>query len=87
MTNEEKAALLAAGVRSLAYYETGMDEALNDKNFDFAWAYKCKYSGAANMLKELGLWSYAEYSARCMALFNRFMAAKNPGYRPPEEDA
>lgn len=85
MTNKEKAALLAAGMSGLAFYETGLDKALNDKKFDLAWDYQCQYNGAAHMLNDLGLWSYEECSARSAALLNRYLAARVPGYHPKED--
>lgn len=84
MSNQESAELLAVGEMSLADYETGMDAAIKRKNFDLAWCYLLQYDGAAYMLKDLGLLSFEEYSARCMNLLDRFYAARDPGYCPKE---
>lgn len=84
MTNKEKAALLAAGETILAGYETGMDAAIKRENFDLAWGYLFQYDGAAYVLKDLGLLSFEEYSARHRDLLDRFYAARDLGYCPKE---
>lgn len=84
MSDQERTELLAVGEISLAGYETGMDAAIKRKNFDMAWCYLLQYNGAAYVLKDLGLLSFEEYSARQRDLLDRFYAARDPGYCPKE---
>lgn len=78
MTNKEKAALLAAGETELGSLEKGMEDSLRKENFDLAWSYQCQYSGAAYMLRALGLINCEDYLVRSRAVFDRFLAAKFP---------
>ena len=57
MNKKEKAALLAKGEERLAFFENGMDRAIQSKDVSLAWSYQWQYDGAAYMLEALELLS------------------------------
>ena len=84
MSDQEKAALLAAGEKRLAFLGRAMEEAIRDKDLSLARVYRCKYDGAAYMLGALGLLSHEECETRSSAMFARFMVAAFPEPDPKE---
>ncbi len=84
MNKKEKSALLAKGEERLAFFENGMDIAIQSKDVSLAWSYQRQYDGAAYMLEALELLSYAEYSARSGAVFERLLAAICPECGPAD---
>lgn len=78
MSDQEKAALLAAGEERLAFLGRAMEESIRDKDLSLAKWYRVKYEGALYMLEALELISYEEYDARSKAMFARFMEAAFP---------
>lgn len=84
MTKKEKAALLAAGEKRLAFFERLVDETLQRKDFSSAWAFQHAYDGAARMLEALGLLSYSEAETRSRGLYDHCMAANFPEHFPQE---
>lgn len=84
MSDQERAALLAAGEKCLAFLEESMSESAQEKDDIFARRYQLKYEGAAYMLEALGLISHEEYRARQRAAFARYLAALYPRSNPKE---
>lgn len=84
MSDQEKAALLAAGEKCLTFLEKGMNEAAQGKDGTLARCYQLKYDGAAYMLEALCLISHEEYRARHRAVFARYLEALFPESNPKE---
>lgn len=78
MRNKERAELLAAGEKSLAFWGKAMEEAIRDKDLSLARVYRCRYDGAVYMLETLGLLSHEECENRSSAIFARFMETAFP---------
>lgn len=84
MDEKTRTNLLAIGEQELGYYISILDDALRNRNFDFAWAIERQYAGAALMLEKLGLLSQEEYEDRTRASFECYMAARFPECQPKE---
>lgn len=84
MTSKEKAALLEAGEKRLAFFERGMEKSIRDKDLDLARRYRCQYDGAAYMLEALGLLSYEEYNVRYKVILSRYLETAYPEPMPKE---
>lgn len=85
MSDQEKAALLAAGEKRLAFFERAMKENIQEKDLALARVYRCKYDGALHMLEALGLLTHEERENRSGDMFVRFMEAAFPESDPKED--
>lgn len=85
MSDQERAELLAAGEKRLAFFEQSMIESAQEKDVTLARCYHLKYDGAAYMLEALGLISHEEYRARQRAAFARYLAEVYPESNPKED--
>lgn len=82
MSDQERADLLAAGEKRLAFLGRAMEEAIRDKDLSLARVYRCKYDGAVKMLERLGLISWEESKSITDALWRRFRATRDPEEAP-----